>query len=107
MSAASVRASRETRWRRTSRSPRPFSRRRPAWTGPPAQAATARVATQGDDIVPVAGARRRNRLAEALGPWIGPCRRTTWPPWRAVPKAAAVGERYPAVMMHTLDSENG
>src|SRR5882672_415394 len=71
-----------------------------------AQAAIAWVAAQGADIVPVVGARRRDRLAEALGA-IG----VTLSPQdiaaieRAVPKGAAVGSRYAAAAMADLDSE--
>jgi aryl-alcohol dehydrogenase-like predicted oxidoreductase len=71
-----------------------------------AQIAIAWVAAQGDDIVPVIGARRPDRLAEALGALdvtlddadlaaIG----------QAVPKGAAQGTRYPEHGMATLDSE--
>lgn len=71
-----------------------------------AQAAIAWVAAQGDDIVPLVGARRRDRLAEALG-----AARVTLTPAdlaaieRAVPKDAAAGTRYPAPAMADLDSE--
>jgi aryl-alcohol dehydrogenase-like predicted oxidoreductase len=71
-----------------------------------AQIAIAWVAAQGDDIVPLVGARRRDRLTEALGALdvkldaadlaaIG----------EAVPKGAAAGERYAAAQMAHLDSE--
>lgn len=74
----------------------------------PAQAAIAWVAAQGDDIVPLVGARRRDRLAEALGAMEQPLSADALAVLeRAVPKGAAVGERYPAMMMHTLDSERG
>ncbi len=71
-----------------------------------AQAAIAWVAAQGADIVPVVGARRRDRLAEALGA-IG----VTLSPQdiaaieRAVPRDAASGSRYAAAAMADLDSE--
>jgi aryl-alcohol dehydrogenase-like predicted oxidoreductase len=71
-----------------------------------AQAAIAWVAAQGTDIVPVIGARRRDRLAEALG-----AADVTLSPQdiaaieRAVPKDAAVGDRYPTHAMADLDSE--
>jgi aryl-alcohol dehydrogenase-like predicted oxidoreductase len=71
-----------------------------------AQVAIAWVAAQGNDIVPLVGARRRDRLAEALGALDPPPRQedpaTTE---RAVPKDAAAGERYPAAAMADLDSE--
>jgi len=73
-----------------------------------AQIAIAWVAAQGDDIVPLVGARTRERLTEALGAIevtlnaddlaaIG----------QAVPKGAAAGERYAAAQMAHLDSEKG
>src|SRR4051794_2515850 len=68
-----------------------------------AQIAIAWVAGQGDDIVPLVGARRRDRLDEALGALslkLGPEDMAAIE--RAVPRDAAVGERYPAAMMHTL-----
>jgi aryl-alcohol dehydrogenase-like predicted oxidoreductase len=72
----------------------------------PAQAAIAWVLAQGEDIVPVVGARRRDQLAEALGALA-----TALTPddlaaiESAVPKGAAAGDRYPAAQMHSLDSE--
>jgi aryl-alcohol dehydrogenase-like predicted oxidoreductase len=71
-----------------------------------AQVAIAWVAAQGHDIVPLVGARRRPRLAEALGALdvtlsaedIGSIERT-------VPKDAAEGSRYPDAAMAELDSE--
>lgn len=72
----------------------------------PAQAAIAWVAAQGPDIVPLVGARRRDRLAESLGARdLSADELATLE--RAVPKGAAVGDRYPTMMMHTLDSERG
>jgi aryl-alcohol dehydrogenase-like predicted oxidoreductase len=71
-----------------------------------AQAAIAWVAAQGDDIVPLVGARRRDRLAEALGAVdvkLGP--QDIAAIERAVPKGAAAGSRYPAHAMADLDSE--
>jgi len=71
-----------------------------------AQIAIAWVAAQGDDIVPLVGARRRDRLAEALGALDV---RLTEEDMRAiaqaVPKGAAAGERYAAAQMAHLDSE--
>ena len=72
----------------------------------PAQAAIAWVAAQGDDIVPLVGARRRERLAEALGAMkqaLSPEAKAAIE--RAVPKGAAAGERYPTAQMAMLDSE--
>jgi aryl-alcohol dehydrogenase-like predicted oxidoreductase len=71
-----------------------------------AQAAIAWVSAQGADIVPLIGARRRDRLAEALG-----AMGVTLNPQdvaaieRAVPKGAAAGSRYAAAAMADLDSE--
>jgi aryl-alcohol dehydrogenase-like predicted oxidoreductase len=71
-----------------------------------AQVAIAWVLAQGDDIVPLVGARRRDRLAEALG-----AIDVTLSPGdiaaieKAVPKGAASGARYPAPAMADLDSE--
>ena len=71
-----------------------------------AQVAIAWVAAQGEDIVPLIGARRRDRLTEALG-----ALDVTLTPSdlaaieQAVPKGAAAGERYAAAQMKNLDSE--
>ena len=71
-----------------------------------AQIAIAWVAAQGDDIVPLIGARQRTRLDEALG---ASSVRLTADDLaaieRAVPKGAAAGDRYAAAQMATLDSE--
>ena len=73
----------------------------------PAQAAVAWVAAQGDDIIPLIGARRRDRLAESLGA-VKPLPSDAIAAIEAaVPNGAAMGERYPSMMMHTLDSERG
>ncbi|KRF36558.1 aldo/keto reductase [Nocardioides sp. Soil805] len=71
-----------------------------------AQVAIAWVAAQGDDVVPLVGARRRDRLDEALGS------RTVVLDERdraaieaAVPAGAVAGERYDAAQMAHLDSE--
>ena len=72
-----------------------------------AQIAIAWVAAQGDDIVPLVGARRRDRLAEALGaPDVVLADDDLQAIERAVPKGAAAGERYPAPLMAHLDSES-
>lgn len=74
----------------------------------PAQAAIAWVAAQGSDIVPLIGARRRERLSESLDALEEPLSADALATLeRAVPKGAAVGDRYPTMMMHTLDSERG
>ncbi|MCX3058632.1 aldo/keto reductase [Streptomyces beihaiensis] len=66
----------------------------------------ARGAQHGHDIVPLVGARRRDRLAEALGALdvtldAGDLASIE----EAVPADAAAGERYPAGQMAHLDSE--
>jgi aryl-alcohol dehydrogenase-like predicted oxidoreductase len=71
-----------------------------------AQVAIAWVAAQGTDIVPLVGARRRDRLAESLGALdvrLSP--EDLGAIARAVPKGAAAGQRYPAAAMTQLDSE--
>jgi aryl-alcohol dehydrogenase-like predicted oxidoreductase len=71
-----------------------------------AQIAVAWVLSRGDDIVPLIGARTRERLDEALGA-LGvelsddDLRRIE----EAVPAGAAAGDRYPAHGMASLDSE--
>jgi aryl-alcohol dehydrogenase-like predicted oxidoreductase len=71
-----------------------------------AQIAIAWVLSRGDDIVPVIGARTRERLDEALGALETELsdedlRRIE----DAVPPGAAAGARYPEPGMATLDSE--
>lgn len=71
-----------------------------------AQLAIAWVAAQGNDIVPLVGARRRDRLSEALGALdlaLTPDDLAAIE--QAVPKGAAAGERYDAKQMAVLDSE--
>jgi len=75
-----------------------------------AQLAIAWVAAQGakwgTDIVPLVGARRRDRLAEALGALdvnLSPADLAAIE--RAIPKDAAAGARYPDAQMAHLDSE--
>jgi aryl-alcohol dehydrogenase-like predicted oxidoreductase len=71
-----------------------------------AQAAIAWVAAQGDDIVPLVGARTRERLAEALGSTAAALSADDLAAIeRAVPADAAAGERYPSAQMAALDSE--
>ena len=73
-----------------------------------AQVAIAWVLSRGEDIVPLIGARRRDRLAEALGALdvqldVDDLARIE----RAVPPGAAAGDRYDAPQMARLDSERG
>jgi aryl-alcohol dehydrogenase-like predicted oxidoreductase len=71
-----------------------------------AQIAIAWVAAQGDDIVPLIGARRRDRLSEALGAIdVVLSQADLAAIERAVPKGAAAGTRYAAAAMVHLDSE--
>ncbi len=71
-----------------------------------AQIAIAWVAAQGRDIVPLVGARRRDRLAEALGALdVALTPDDLARIEQAVPKGAAAGDRYAAVQMAHLDSE--
>ncbi|MFK3729286.1 aldo/keto reductase [Streptomyces sp. NPDC088090] len=72
-----------------------------------AQTAIAWVLAQGDDVVPLVGARTRARLAEALGALdvvLDPADLAAIE--EAVPAGAAAGERYPAAQMAHLDSEH-
>jgi aryl-alcohol dehydrogenase-like predicted oxidoreductase len=71
-----------------------------------AQVAIGWALSRGPDIVPLVGARRRDRLAEALGA-LG-LELTTDDLARierAVPPGAAAGDRYAATQMAALDSE--
>ncbi|MFF4408391.1 aldo/keto reductase [Streptomyces sp. NPDC001404] len=71
-----------------------------------AQTAIAWVLSRGEDIVPLVGARRRDRLTEALGALditLGAADIAAIE--EAVPAGAAAGERYPAAQMTHLDSE--
>jgi aryl-alcohol dehydrogenase-like predicted oxidoreductase len=73
-----------------------------------AQLAIAWVLARGDDVVPLVGARRRERLEEALGTLdveLGPddLERIE----DAIPADAAAGDRYQAAQMAILDSERG
>ncbi len=73
-----------------------------------AQVAIAWVMAQGSDIIPVIGARRRDRLAEALGALdltLDPASLIAIE--QAVPHGAAAGDRYPEAAMAALDSERG
>ncbi|HEX2415647.1 MAG TPA: aldo/keto reductase [Thermoleophilaceae bacterium] len=71
-----------------------------------AQVAIAWVLSRGDDIVPLIGARRRERLEEALGALeleLGPDDLAAIE--AAVPAGAAAGDRYDQHQMALLDSE--
>jgi aryl-alcohol dehydrogenase-like predicted oxidoreductase len=71
-----------------------------------AQAAIAWVAAQGSDIVPLIGARRRDRLTEALGALdVAFSAQDLAAIEAAVPKDAVAGTRYAEAMMAHLDSE--
>jgi aryl-alcohol dehydrogenase-like predicted oxidoreductase len=71
-----------------------------------AQIAIAWVIQQGSDIVPLIGARRRDRLTEALGALeVTLSAQDLAAIEVAVPKNAAVGTRYPEAAMAQLDSE--
>jgi aryl-alcohol dehydrogenase-like predicted oxidoreductase len=72
----------------------------------PAQVAIAWVAAQGRDIVPLVGARRRDRLAEALGALdvtLTPAHLAALA--TAFPPGAAAGARYPESQLVHMDSE--
>jgi aryl-alcohol dehydrogenase-like predicted oxidoreductase len=71
-----------------------------------AQVAIAWVASRGEDIVPLIGARRRDRLTEALGALefeLTPADLAAIE--KAVPPGAVAGDRYNAHGMSALDSE--
>jgi aryl-alcohol dehydrogenase-like predicted oxidoreductase len=71
-----------------------------------AQAAIAWVASRGSDVVPLVGARRRDRLQESLAAAdlaLTPDQVAAIE--AAVPIGAAAGDRYPAQQMAVLDSE--
>ncbi len=71
-----------------------------------AQIAIAWVAAQGSDIVPLIGARRRDRLTEALGALDVTLSADDLAALaRALPAGAAAGDRYPAAALAHLDSE--
>ena len=73
-----------------------------------AQIAIGWVLSRGQDIVPLVGARRRERLAEALGALdLQLAGDDLARIEHAVPPGAAAGDRYPAPQMATLDSERG
>jgi aryl-alcohol dehydrogenase-like predicted oxidoreductase len=73
-----------------------------------AQVAVAWVLSRGEDIVPLVGARQRERLQEALGAVeleLGEEQLAAIE--NAVPRGAVAGERYDAQQMAALDSEPG
>ncbi len=71
-----------------------------------AQTAIAWVLSRGEDIVPLVGARRRDRLTEALGALdIGLDAGELAAIEQAIPADAAAGDRYPTDQMAHLDSE--
>jgi aryl-alcohol dehydrogenase-like predicted oxidoreductase len=73
-----------------------------------AQVAIAWVAAQGSDIVPLVGARRRDRLAEALGGLdVSLSQGDLATLARALPAGVAAGERYPTAQLAHMDSEKG
>jgi len=73
-----------------------------------AQLAIAWVLAQGDDIVPLIGARTRERLHESLGALdISLSAEDRQRLESAVPGDAVAGERYPKPQMAMLDSERG
>ena len=72
----------------------------------PAQVAIAWVAAQGRDIVPLVGARRRDRLMEALGALdvkLTPAHLAALT--EAFPPGVAAGARYPEAQLAHMDSE--
>jgi aryl-alcohol dehydrogenase-like predicted oxidoreductase len=72
------------------------------------QVAIAWVLSRGEDVVPLVGARRRDRLQEALGALdveLSPDDRAAIE--RAVPAGAAAGSRHDQRQMAMLDGERG
>jgi aryl-alcohol dehydrogenase-like predicted oxidoreductase len=62
--------------------------------------------SRGQDIVPLVGARQRDRLMEALGAThLDLTAADLTAIERAVPSGSVAGERYPEPLMSTLDSE--
>lgn len=62
--------------------------------------------SRGEDIIPLVGARSRERLTEALSALQVPLSAADLQRIEeAIPAGAAAGERYPAQMMAHLDSE--
>jgi pyridoxine 4-dehydrogenase len=72
----------------------------------PAQVAIAWVAAQGNDIVPLVGARRRERLTEALGALNVKLTDAHFAALaKAFPPGVAAGNRYPDAQLAHMDSE--
>jgi aryl-alcohol dehydrogenase-like predicted oxidoreductase len=70
------------------------------------QIAIAWAMAQGEDIVPLVGARKRDRLAEALGALRVNLSKSDLDAIEAiVPAGGAAGDRYHAYLMSELDSE--
>ena len=100
-------------WARTSSATSRSSRRSATFArregrSPSRRLAIAWVLSRGDEIVPLVGARRRDRLAEALGAL--DVRLSADDLARiedAIPHGAAAGDRYHAHGMTALDSERG
>ncbi|WP_129790728.1 aldo/keto reductase [Sphingosinicella sp. CPCC 101087] len=73
-----------------------------------AQIAIAWVLSRGEDVVPLVGARRRDRLEEALGALdLQLSRGHLAAIEAAVPRDAAAGARYPEAQLVHMDSERG
>ncbi|SMD23353.1 aldo/keto reductase [Kibdelosporangium aridum] len=71
-----------------------------------AQIAIAWVLSRGEDIVPLVGARRRDRLAESIGALdVDLSKEDLDVIEQTVPSDAAAGDRYAPAQMQTLDSE--
>ncbi len=71
-----------------------------------AQIAIAWVAAQGSDIIPLIGARRRDRLTEALGATSLSLNASDLADIEAaIPNGSAAGDRYPEAQIAHLDSE--
>jgi len=72
----------------------------------PAQVAISWVAAQGNDIVPLVGARRRDRLTEALGALeVKLTEKHLAALAKAFPPGVASGARYPEAQLAHMDSE--
>lgn len=72
-----------------------------------AQIAIAWVMAQGEDIIPIIGARRPDRLAESLhGASVELTSEDLSTIETAIPRNAVAGERYPPAMLAHLDSEH-
>jgi len=72
------------------------------------QVAIAWVLSRGDDVVPLVGARRRDRLSEALGALdLELTAADLTQIEEAIPAGGAAGDRYQAEQMAVLDSERG